>query len=235
MLTVLQRQFRFFDEFEARESLHNRREKFTSALICGHMDPFFQECRAYGRLIEKNVNGKVAVRCHGYMMIPADRELELDQRFGATTWDRPEEDYSMPESKREPFRALVKDLVTEDPPLTSKIAKKMVFDLRKMRSYGILNMDIAARNYMSGLLIDFGFALTSPSLQFIIGMGRTEDMRDHDLIRFDGMLDEAGIVTLHRARSNPERVNSLRPRNNEGRDVKQPGPSRGILEGSKQA
>lgn len=28
-------------------------------------DPFYNERRAYGRLIERDVNGKVAVRCHG--------------------------------------------------------------------------------------------------------------------------------------------------------------------------
>ena len=37
-------------------------------------DPFYNECRAYGRRIDSGVNGKVAVRCHGHLGIPAARE-----------------------------------------------------------------------------------------------------------------------------------------------------------------
>ncbi len=132
------------------------------------MDPFFSGCRAYGRLIEKNVNGKVAVHCHGYLMIPADKEDELKERFGVTTWNRTNEEDFMPASKREPCRAIVKDLVTEDLPLTVKTAEKMLLDLRRMRKIGVYNMDIAACNYKGGRLVDFGFAMTTPHYLFVI-------------------------------------------------------------------
>lgn len=46
-------------------------------LLQAYMDPFYNECRAYGRLEEANLNGKVAVRCHGYMTFPAEYEEEL--------------------------------------------------------------------------------------------------------------------------------------------------------------
>jgi hypothetical protein len=147
MLIMPYRQFKFYDDSDDRWFLSAYHQRiFSTALICGHMDPFFSECRAYGRLIEKSVNGKVAVRCYGYLMFPADKEDELRERFGVTSWDRPHEEYSEPASKREPLRAIVKDLVTEDVPLTAKTAKKMLRDLRTMRKFGIYNLDIKARN-----------------------------------------------------------------------------------------
>jgi hypothetical protein len=41
------------------------------------MDLFFNECRAYGRLIDKKINGKVAVR-YGYLMIPAKERMNSE-------------------------------------------------------------------------------------------------------------------------------------------------------------
>ncbi len=163
ILIVLECQFKFYDEFVDRAGLSfSRRQFFPPALTRDHSDPFFSECRAYGRLIEKNINGKVAVQCYGYLMIAADREDELKERFWVTTWNRPDEEDSKPASKREPFRAVVKDLVTEDVPLTAKTAKKMLLDLRKMRESQVYNLNIQARNYRGGRLVDFSEAITTP-------------------------------------------------------------------------
>jgi len=138
-----------------------QRQIFSTALIRGHMDPFFNECRAYGRLIEKNINGIAAVRCYGYLMIPANKEDELRERFGVTSWNRPNKEYLEPISRRQPFRAIVKDLIIEDIPFTARIAKKMLLDLRRMRSFEVYNMDIQARNYKGGRLVDFSVAMTT--------------------------------------------------------------------------
>lgn len=78
------------------------------------MDPFYNECRAYGRLNVANQNGKIAVQCHGYLTIPAAMEVELEKRFNIVIWDRPSEEYDKPVFKRQPFRALVKDLIREE-------------------------------------------------------------------------------------------------------------------------
>ena len=173
-------------------------------------------------LIDKGINGKVAVRCYGYLMIPASREDELRERFGVTAWNRPQEEYSKPASRRQPFRAIVKDLVTEDVPLTAKTAKKMLLDLRTIRKFEVYNMDIHARNYKGGLLVDFSVAMTTPHYLFLIKPAwRREHYKNDDLWSFDQMLDEAGIVTLHRATQNQEYVSKLRPRNGKGRVAKQ--------------
>ena len=77
------------------------------------MDPFYSECRAYRRLIKNKLNGKVAVRCHGYLILPAKKEEELRRAFNVDNWQRHDNEYSTPASKRKPFRAIVEDLVTE--------------------------------------------------------------------------------------------------------------------------
>ena len=116
-------------------------KKIPIKTIRFHTDPFYNECRAYGRLIECAVNGKVAVRCHGHMAIPAAREEEHARRFEVYAWDRPEEDSKRPVSTRQPFRAIVKDLVEEeeddDRLLTEKKMIRMRKDLLKMHALGV--------------------------------------------------------------------------------------------------
>ncbi|KAL8820976.1 MAG: hypothetical protein Q9191_007406 [Dirinaria sp. TL-2023a] len=222
ILTMLQYQFKFYDDSEICAALSDHQRKyFSSKLINGHMDPFFCECRAYGRLIDEKVYGKVAVRCYGYLMISAEREDELRERLGVTAWNRPREEYSKRASRRQPFRAIVKELVTENVPLTAKTAKKMLRDLRIIRSFKVYNMDICARNYKGGLLVDFSVAMTRPHYLFFIKPAwRREGYMYDDLRSFDYMLDEAGIATLARATRNEDYVGHLRPRNERGRVIK---------------
>lgn len=216
MLIMPYYQFRFYDDHNDRFFWRPYQlRKYSIAVLRDHMDPFFNECRAYGRLIEKNVNGKVAVRCCGYLMLPADIEDELRERFGVTSWDRPDEEYLKPVSKREPLRAIVKDLVTEDVPLTVKTANKMLLELRKMLKFGIYNMDIQARNYKGGRLIDFSVAITTP--HYWVDTLPVWRYKDTDLRDFDNMLDEAGVVTSNRAMPNQEVIRKLRLRDSKGR------------------
>lgn len=177
------------------------------------MDPFYCECRAYGRLIEANMNGKVAVRCYGYLDVPAEVEEELRRGFDVDNWQRPVEEYSTPVSKRKPIRAMVKDLITEDVSFTPKIAKKMLKDLKRIRKLGIYTMDIVARNYMGGLLVDFGIAMTEPHYLFHIKPPhQVRSYKRDDLLSFDDMMEDEGVVTWERALPNPEYCAKLRPR-----------------------
>ena len=91
-------------------------------LLEAHCDPFFRECRAYGRLEERKLNGKVAARCYGYITIPSKEEKLFGRKFQVWQWDRPDEDWSKPTSERQPFRAIVKELILKDAPLTGRVA-----------------------------------------------------------------------------------------------------------------
>lgn len=46
-------------------------------LLQAHSDPFYNERRAYGRLEEEKLNGKVAVRCYDYLTLSAEIEGQL--------------------------------------------------------------------------------------------------------------------------------------------------------------
>lgn len=73
------------------------------------MDPFFAECRAFGRLLETKQDNLLAVRCHGYAFLPAAVEHCIAKQFGeqfqVADWNR------KPEDKGHSLRAIVKDYI----------------------------------------------------------------------------------------------------------------------------
>ena len=85
-------------------------------------------------------------------------------------------------SPRQPLRAIVKDLVVKDVPLTGKVADKILRDLKAMRRKRIYPGDIRARNYKAGLLVDFSIAITEPYFLFDLrGPKQAEMMKNGDL------------------------------------------------------
>ena len=180
-------------------------------MVQEHMDPFYNECRAYGKLIETKRNGEYAVECYGYLHLPASIETEMTSRFRVTEWDRPSSEASKPMSLREPFRCIVKELIEEDTPFTRSQIKSMLTHLRRIRQIGIFPMDIAARNYRGGTLIDFSAAMTRPHYLFAIKPLRwvARDMWQ-DLADFDEMIQESGFPTQIKACPNTSTLKKLR-------------------------
>lgn len=186
-------------------------EKIPIETIRLQTDPFYNECRAYGRLIECDVNGKVAVRCHGHIAIPAAREEELNRRFEVYAWDRPEDDSELSVSKRQPFRAIVKDLIEDDRPLNEKKLIRMRKDLLKMHKFGVYPQDVQERNYGGGLLLDFSIAITKP--HWVFETKRSWWIRimiKDDLNMLQEMILESGVKTWQRAVRNREYCMKLR-------------------------
>lgn len=176
-----------------------------------HVDPFYRECRAYGRLIEKDLNGKVAVRCYGYMTFHAGMEAILEQEFQVRDWDRPDDDYE--KKQQQPLRAIVKELVLKDVPLTAKIADKILTDTKRMRRCGVYPGDIFPRNYKGGLIVDLGSAMTEPYFMFDIRPGvQTLKMKKTDLYMWEAMRKELGLNTRLRAVRDVEYCKKLRSR-----------------------
>ncbi|KAL9098861.1 MAG: hypothetical protein Q9163_005554 [Psora crenata] len=205
--------FKFYNGAQNEyNSLLNRDKKRVSFdTVRTHNDPFYNECRAHGRLIEKGVEGKIAVRCYGYITIPAEKEIDLWRKFSIRDWDRTEEESRQPIAQRRPLRAIVKELLSNNAPYTPKVVHKMLRDLRKMRRLGVYAMDIAPRNYIAGLLVDFSIAMTKPhywlevtskhTVHFWLGM---------DLHRLDEMIEEKKVKTWQRATRNPVYTQKLR-------------------------
>ena len=183
------------------------------------MDPFYRECRAYGRLIDRGINGKVAVRSHGHMNLPPTTEPELKAKFQVTEWARPAEDYEKPISQRMSFRTIVKDLIRDAAPFAAKNVKSMLVSLKRIRRNGIYNMDIAARNYRGGKLLDFSASYTTPHYLFNT---RPKDWAieemNQDLAEFDIMVEEADIKTWERATPNERYRKRLRGKDQDSSD-----------------
>lgn len=154
------------------------------------MDPFYNECRAYGRRVERGENGEVAARCYGYASIAATREDELYRKFGVEEWDRLSGD-------RQPIQGIVRELIHDGDRMTHKVAKKIIRDLRRMRKMGIYPMDVRARNCKAGLLVDMSIAITTPHYLFKIrSPWQVSVLQVQDLAMFDEMIGDEEVVSL---------------------------------------
>ncbi len=219
---LLMPQFKFYDTEDERGCLLDIENDLVSDdLLQAHSDPFYNECRAYGRLEEKKLNGKVAVHCYGYIAISADKEEQLERDFEVVDWDRPGDEYDEPVSQRQPFRAIVKDLVLEDIPLTAKMADKTLRDLKRIRRVGVYPGDIRSRNYKAGLLIDFSTAITEPYYLYNLRPGRhTQMSKNTDLYMWEDMRKENELNTRLRAVRDEEYCAKFRRRKKEARRSK---------------
>ena len=189
-------------------------------LLEAHCDPFFRECRAYGRLEEKKLNGKVAARCYGYITIPAQKEKLFQRKFEIYGWDRPSADCSKPVSERQPLRAIVKELILKDVPLTARVADRILRDMKRMRRCGVYSNDVFPRNYKNGLLVDMGMAITEPFCLFKIWRGRRKMLNDKELYMWENMVKENQLDTRTRPFRNEEYCEKLRPRKGKTRHLK---------------
>jgi Kinetochore Sim4 complex subunit FTA2 len=105
------------------------------------------------------------VRCYGFMAVSAEREEELAASpfdVDPGEWNRPEEEYKWPVTARQPFRAIVKELVQNKKRL-SRVAQ-MRDDLLTLHKMGIYVQDIHEENYIEGKLVDFSRSWTDPHI-----------------------------------------------------------------------
>ncbi|KAF2650600.1 hypothetical protein K491DRAFT_761601 [Lophiostoma macrostomum CBS 122681] len=205
--------FRFFDIEEALAMLDPAgRSLVTPEEVEGQTNPFYAECRAYAKIAAKTKSrvSSVAIACHGFVSIPAKMETVLARRFNITDWNRPEAELSLNPTQRQPFRALVKDLVETDPIVTPELIPLMRRELKALNRFGIYVMDVKWRNYKGGHLVDFSSAWTKPHHEFRRDINSAEDiamLKEIDLVAFEEMVkDDLGIVV------SPPKVHYLRPR-----------------------
>ncbi|KAI1740341.1 kinetochore Sim4 complex subunit FTA2-domain-containing protein [Xylaria scruposa] len=80
--------FNFFSIQELWPTLIGNEHLLEDVVVRHQLDPFFAECRAFGRLVEENKDDKLAVRCHGYIFLPRAVECQIEQQFGISDWNR---------------------------------------------------------------------------------------------------------------------------------------------------
>jgi hypothetical protein len=188
-------------------------------MLAFHTDPFYAECRAYGRIMEaekKKCRGfrkQVAARSYGFMPLKKKDELVLAQR-GFDPWeDIPVDDEYRQLAEGSPVRAIVKDYIGgHDSAFNLPALRTILKNIRALNRQGILHQDIRGSNFKAGLIVDFGSAWTEPHcIMDAVPAHVSEDWRWIDLEMFDGMVKEEGF-TLDEIRGlpNPSYLMKLR-------------------------
>lgn len=183
-----------------------------------HTDPFYAECRAYGRIKqaqgERRLKREVAVPCHGYLFLQ-ERDAQLLREKGVDLDDDAVDNQLLRVNKEGGrVRAIVKEFVPGDAGInTDRSLRKILRDIRSLNKLGIYVRDIRADNFRAGQLVNFGLSHTEPhcvldSLDEVM----TRHYRVEDLVMFDNMVAEEGLVTNVRAMPNTAYCLKLRSR-----------------------
>ncbi|KAI0534522.1 kinetochore Sim4 complex subunit FTA2-domain-containing protein [Xylaria digitata] len=183
--------FKFFDPAIARYYWEPQlRNSVPLNEIIFYTDPFFAECRAYGRikeaLVTKGIREKLAVRCHGYLFLTRRDERRL-KRDGVSLGSR-----RLSEELRPPLldTTLVRALVEDFEPRPSGLNSKNI---------QVYNGDVRGENFRCGYLVDFGMSQTEPHcLLDALGEDQAEAKREEDMVMFDEAVMEDEVKTTVR-------------------------------------
>ncbi|KAK0622253.1 hypothetical protein DIS24_g11256 [Lasiodiplodia hormozganensis] len=201
--------FKFFDALEERMEFNPEiDDDVPDEIFEKHIDPFYAECRAYGRINEfyndaipemyeealrqffpKEPQGgekrAVAAQCYGYLYLSPEDEEYLSKNHG---WTREEK------HEGKPLRALVKQLIDPIDEGDQANTLQVHDNLRALHSIGIFPQKVSLRNYRDGLLMSFSSSYTVPHC-IIQALPEVQATADFDMQRIDNMIDGQGIET----------------------------------------
>lgn len=95
----------------------------------------------------------IAAECYGYIILTSDQEEYLRQK--GTPILGSEEGETRP-----PLKAIVKELIDTKIPFTPNMIPSMIRNLHTMHEVGIFVGDVHKRQYLNGLMFDFGRSKT---------------------------------------------------------------------------
>ncbi|KAK0637139.1 kinetochore Sim4 complex subunit FTA2-domain-containing protein [Bombardia bombarda] len=182
--------FRFYDHHDVISCDIVALNAVMPQVIINQLDPFYSECRAYGRL-EETDNKHLAVQCYGYVFLDQATEAHLAERY-YDRWHRTRA------TKGRPLRAIVKEYIDSNDrePFTPKMFPQMRRDVVALNSLGIVVWDLRADNYCAGRIIDFSQARTVPHMELDFSL---KDVYSHwtqvqcclnDYFAFDEIIDD---------------------------------------------
>ncbi|KAF2762706.1 hypothetical protein EJ05DRAFT_471663 [Pseudovirgaria hyperparasitica] len=181
-----------------------KKDLTNESTIIYNSDPFYAECRAYGKIRQyqehqgrelrsrkwkRRRNARttpLAVPCYGYLFLQFDDYSDLFRDdFGVSAWDRTEED----DIAQIPLRGLVKQLMNDEEPLRNP--RQMLRDLDTLLEIDVWQRDVFVRNYLEGLLIDFDIAWTKPHWMFLLlSQEQLNEERQEHYVDYDNMFLE---------------------------------------------
>ncbi|KAI0874570.1 kinetochore Sim4 complex subunit FTA2-domain-containing protein [Hypoxylon argillaceum] len=194
--------FKFFDPLTTKSywsDLLGEEYPIEKAMV--YTDPFYAECRAYGRIQEQadqgEVREKVATKCHGYMFLDEEAQRWLEGEgidLGAESLT--DELLPIIGGAGRP-RAIVKEFEIAGPDLdeqTPQQIRKSYRSIKLLNQMGIYNRDVRAENFRNGWVVDFDTSFTLPhDIYKALPPFEARETRAEDGAKFEGMLREAGI------------------------------------------
>ena len=154
-------QFNFFDLGKIGPFYPGKEHLFRH-----HFDPFFAECRAFGKSIEEGKDDLLAVRCHGHVYLSESLEKRIAENSGTWNWNRQVgfEGY--------PLRGTLKDVIHLKSPFgqvkSPSSRKKKIADMKRrleqLNELRIFNKNIRECNYRDGRLFEFSLAINAPHI-----------------------------------------------------------------------
>ncbi|KAI0114101.1 kinetochore Sim4 complex subunit FTA2-domain-containing protein [Nemania sp. FL0031] len=189
-----------------------------------YTDPFYAECRAYGRINDGRVDGnaklprvrqQTAVKCYGYLLLNSRDERWLIRQGHDLETDVLDSDVREALEGDLRVRAIVKHLEEGPESLhTGNIRRAWTSVCLLNQSLKIYNLDIKANNFIGYRLVDFGSSWTEPHeiLKYLdrIGKDVARDKRGRDRQNFNDMIGDEKIDT--RLRVVPMSRHQLRSR-----------------------
>ena len=164
-----------------------------ATMFSHHTDPFFAECRAFGRLKESG-REDLAIKCHGHLTLTEDECLNLRDQID---WIGP-----VPaELAHRPLRAIVKAVAygEPEPPFEPRMVKGMLRRVRQINALGISITDVHREQFHDDVLLDLSRARTAPHWQFDLTgrywpVDQTHLVAAIDFVRFDRMVEDYEAV-----------------------------------------
>ncbi|CAG9949677.1 unnamed protein product [Clonostachys rosea f. rosea IK726] len=189
---------------------YDKSNRVEATIFCEYLDPFNNECRAFGRLHESG-HPELAVECYGYVLLDEDHERALRDRFPGRELKslfqddsgRRRQDFLTKDGKPPPIRAVVKEFGSGVDKLRDRQLSKTLKDIIQLQELGIIGIDVAKRQLINGKLCDFSIAMTTPHFGMnpemhphLTPLGKARLEFDiflfsvHDYVIFDEMVDE---------------------------------------------
>ncbi|VUC31500.1 unnamed protein product [Clonostachys rosea] len=181
-------------------------------IVSYYNDPFYNECRAYGRIHEaaksKRYKSRVtdaAVTCHGFMFLGVKDQKILEDLGIDLELDKVDPLYQQGTAGGFKPRAIVKELASNEPGVGGEGLKKVLDRIVTLNGQRIYNEDIHLNNFRDGRLVDFGSSWTEPHR--MLDAQKTEKAygtRIADRLMFDEMVEKDKI-------SNPDKILAVHP------------------------